>query len=118
MRGHAAFSRVFASGRRFDGPRIRCYIRLEPSDHSELQTGYAVSSRTFNAVRRNRLRRLMRAGFAAQRQPLLEALGRAGKSGAMVLFFRGVPGEDVRRLNVHPISVEITRLCRHVVEKL
>jgi hypothetical protein len=60
----------------------------------------------------------MRAAFAPQRQLLLEALGRAGKSGSMVLFFRGAPGEDVRRLMVHPISAEIARLCGHVVEKL
>jgi hypothetical protein len=69
-------------------------------------------------VKRNRIRRLMRVGFAPQRKPLLEALGRAGKSGAIVLFFRGAPGEDVRRLKVHPISAEIGRLCRQVVEKL
>jgi hypothetical protein len=60
----------------------------------------------------------MRAGFTPQRQQLLEALGRAGKSGAMVLFFRGAPGEDVRRLKVHPISAEIARICRQVIEKL
>jgi len=60
----------------------------------------------------------MRAAFAPQYEPLREALGRAGVSGSMVFFFRGSPGEDVRRLKVHPISAEIARLCRLVVEKL
>jgi hypothetical protein len=60
----------------------------------------------------------MRTAFTSQRPVLLEGLARAGMSGSVVWFFRGEPGEDVRRLKLDSVSTEIARLCRRVVEKL
>lgn len=114
LRGHAAFSRVFASGRRIEGALVRCVAVIEPAPIPELRIGYAVSSKAYSAVWRNRLRRLMREAVAAHRGPLEAALRRGGMSGSIVFSFNQRAGADVRKLTLPPIATEIGGHCRRL----
>jgi len=114
LRGHAAFSRVFAAGRRFEGVLVRCIVVLEPASNPEMNVGYAVPSRAYTAVWRNRLRRLMREGFARERDSLKEALERRGMSASIIFAFKPQGQSLARRLKLEPVSAEITALCSRV----
>lgn len=115
LRGDAAFSRVFASGRRIDGTLVRCVVILQPARDPELRVGYAVSSRAYTAVLRNRLRRLMREAFAEQQESLLESLQRRGMSASIVFSFKSYTQADVRRLKVHPIRMDVSGICKQLL---
>ena len=114
LRGVAAFSRVFASGRRIEGALVRCIVMVEPAPDPELRIGFAVSSKAYSAVWRNRLRRLMREAVAAHRGPLEEALHRGGMSASIIFSFNQRAGADVRKLTLSPIAEEIQRHCRRL----
>lgn len=111
LRGHGAFSRVFAAGRRLEGTLLRCIALLEPAPNPEMNVGYAVSSRTCTAVWRNRLRRLMREGFAPQREALEEDLRRKGMSASVVFVFKPVELSSIRRMKLEAVRKEIADLC-------
>ncbi len=111
LRGHAAFGRVFAAGRRLEGTLLRCIVVLEPAPNPQMNVGYAVSSRVYTAVWRNRLRRLMREGFALQQESLAEALQRRGMSASIVFAFKPHPQSFIRRLKLQPVGEEIADLC-------
>lgn len=114
LRGRSAFSRVFALGQRIDGTLVRSVALVEASGHSSLRVGYAVSSRTYGAVRRNRLRRLLREAFRTEREPLLVALRAAGRSAEVIFSLRKIPAAEAARLKLHPIHSDVTKICRQL----
>lgn len=118
LRGYGAFRRVFALGQRVDGTLVRCAVLVEMSAQTGLRVGYAVSSRAHNAVRRNRLRRLMREAFARERGLLLEEVGEKGRSLSLVFSFKGGPGVDIRRLKLPVVHADIAGICRQLRKKL
>ncbi len=76
-----------------------------------MNVGYAVSSKTCTAVWRNRLRRLMREGFAPQREGLVEDLRRRGMSASIIFVFKPGAQSCIRRLKLKPVREEIADLC-------
>ena len=83
-----------------------------------MNVGYAVSSRAYTAVRRNRLRRLMREGFARERESLRTALEQRGMSASIIFAFKPQGQSIARSLRLEPVSREIAALCTRVREML
>ena len=118
LRGRDVFSRLYASGRRADGVLIRCLFLLENASTAELLTGFAVPRRTCNAVRRNRLRRLMREAFRPEREALLSALHKSRCSARILFVFRGKRDLPVERVSFSSVRADIANLCRAVISKV
>ena len=62
------FERAFAAGRRASDGRLTIWIVLNELEHSRL--GLIVGRKHGNAVRRNRIRRILREAFRLSRQHL------------------------------------------------
>jgi len=118
LRGYAAFDRVFNGGRKLSGALTTCLYLLDYTEKASLNIGYAVSSRRFNAVRRNRLRRMMREAVRQECAPLFDALMRHSVSASLVLVFRAHPNADVRCLPLSSFRQDIAGLFRRLAEKL
>jgi ribonuclease P protein component len=118
LRGHGAFRRVFALGQRVDGKLVRCTARIEGSSGVDLRAGFAVSSRAYGAVQRNRLRRLMREAFVQEESLLLEALAAKGRSLDVVFTFRSGGATEVRRLKLQAVRVDMAGICRQLIKML
>jgi hypothetical protein len=97
-----------------DGALVRVFALVEPSGRSSLRVGYAVSSRTYGAVRRNRIRRLMREAFRGEREPLLESLRAGGSSVELIFSLRKIPPAEAARLKLHPVRSDIAQICRQL----
>lgn len=97
---------------------MRCLVILEPASNPEMNVGYAVSSRAYTAVRRNRLRRLMREGFRGHQETLQDALHQRGVSASIIFAFKPQAESAVRRLNGGPVTAEIGALCARLQEML
>ncbi len=118
LRGPRAFTDLMTGGDSLDGELMRCWFRTGSGEGPPLVAGFAVSSRRYSAVRRNRLRRLMRAAFDGEHDGLVTALNASGKNLAMVFLFKGRRGLDERRLGLEPVRRDLAALCRSVAARL
>jgi ribonuclease P protein component len=116
LRGRGAFSSLFEQGTKLDSGLLRCFFRYERGAGTPLRAGFSVSSRTFNAVKRNRIRRLMRAAFDAEAAPLRSAAGSGVIS--MAIVFRGRPGYRVERLPLAAVRNDMRVLCRECAARV
>ena len=57
------FGHTMLRGGQIEGKFLRCYYLLSEESETPLRVGFAVSSRVFNAVRRNRIKRMLREAF-------------------------------------------------------
>jgi ribonuclease P protein component len=118
LRGFESFNRVFTGGRRVAGPLIQCVYLLESSRPPSLRAGYAVSHKSYPAVRRNRLRRLMREAFRLESNPLREAVLHHRMSADLIFLFRPKSEVHVDRLTIFPVRTEIAGFCKRIRERI
>lgn len=95
-----------------------CVYLIERTEKAALHVGFAVSSKRFNAVRRNRVRRLMREAVRSECAPLCVALAQHSVSADLVLVFRGRPESDVRRLSLAPLRADVASVFGRLAERL
>jgi len=111
LRGRGAFASVYAGGTKLEGTVLRCFFRIDRGAGTLLRAGFSVSSRNFNAVQRNRIRRLMRVAFDGEAGWLRRAVG-ADRCVAMVFIFKGRKGFAVTQLKLEQVRTDISSLCR------
>jgi ribonuclease P protein component len=120
LRGYAAFDRVLNGGRKIGGALTLCVYLIERTERAALHVGYAVSSKRFNAVRRNRVRRLMREAVRFESVQLCRVLAELSFSADLVFIFRPRPDVDTQRLSLAPMRADIAdvlgRLAARIVE--
>jgi ribonuclease P protein component len=116
LRGRNSFKRVALTGKRIDAGILRCSFC--PNGDGGVQVGFKVPSRNLNAVKRNRIRRLMREAFTVERGKLDEALGRSTTGVEMMIFFKGAKGVAVERLTLAAIRNDIRSICHSIAGKL
>jgi ribonuclease P protein component len=118
LRGFAAFDRVFRDGRRTSGALLHCMYTVERAERVVLRVGFAVSSKQYHAVRRNRLRRLMREAFRSEVESLYGALERVHSCADLIFLFRPKTPLPVERLSVFPVREDMAAICRRIIVQL
>jgi len=103
---------MYRTGRRLDGDVVRCFFRWERGAGTPVRAGFSVSAKLFNAVRRNRARRVMRASFDAGREGLARARGDAPRALTLLFVYRGRPGVPAGVPDAARIREDIARMCR------
>ena len=118
LRGRTSFERVFRSGRRVEGRLFRFYFHLQSASQSGICVGYAVPARSLPAVRRNRVRRLMREAFRAEGAVLESWLQGRRELLEAVLVYRPTEAVDARRLALGEVRSDLARMLRRVCERV
>jgi ribonuclease P protein component len=118
LRGRGAFQRVFEGGRRLDGRLVGCIYAVGPATHGALRAGFVVSSRHLNAVRRNRVRRLLREAFRRSSLDLGRATETAVRSVEVLLVYRPRQRTETDRLTVHDVLPDVASACRTIATRL
>jgi ribonuclease P protein component len=118
LRGRGAFRNVLASGTRIDGAFLRCSFRLGELEDAPLCVGFQVSAKKYNAVRRNRLKRLMREGFRHAQMPLNELLRQRQRGVSVVVMFKGNKEVPAERTRLHHLQKDMEKFCRAIAAGL
>lgn len=118
LRGRILFKRVAQEGKRIHGRFIRCAYLLEPDAKVGVQVGFKVFARTMNAVRRNRVRRLMREAFEQERIVVDDAVNEAGVAARIILFYKGDDELDVRRMRLLHMLEDVRGICKRLAERI
>jgi ribonuclease P protein component len=110
LRGRGAFSALYREGFRLEGKVIRCFFRCEEGAGASVRAGFSVSGRQCGAVMRNRLKRLMRAAFDAEKS----VIGTRVPQGRITALFvyRGSQTKPADRLHLQDIRPDMEQFCR------
>jgi RNase P protein component len=65
--GFGAFTRVITRGKRYEKKPIKAFVSLSKSANPAIRIGYTVTKGIRKAVQRNRIKRLMREAFRANK---------------------------------------------------
>jgi ribonuclease P protein component len=118
LRGRGAFQRVFEGGRRLDGRLVGCIYTVGQETRGAVRAGFVVSSKHLNAVRRNRVRRLLREAFRRSSDTLGRAAEDAGRPVELVLVYRPRQRTETDRLTLHDVLPDVTSACRTIAARL
>jgi ribonuclease P protein component len=105
LRGHDAFGRLFREGEGLR--RGELVLKYLASDHPEgnVHAGFVVRRNAGSAVRRNRLRRLLREAYRRERSGFVDTLP-GGITVDMVILWSGTP-EGALRPSFEAISAQM-----------
>ncbi|MBX2990770.1 MAG: ribonuclease P protein component [Bacteroidetes bacterium] len=118
LRGRTLFKRIAQSGNRLDGRLFRCsYLLLHQCDEP-FQVAFRVPSRNLNAVRRNRLKRLMREAFLAERGNLDSSLAKSNTRLGMTISYKGSKGISVERVSLSQVRSDIGKFVHFITSRL
>ena len=118
LRGRDLFKRVALKGKRVDTGLFRCTYVARRADQVGLQVGFKVPSKKLNAVRRNRIRRLMREGFSARRSELDQALETAKAEVQMMIVFKAVQVMPIEKLRLSMLLDDLDAICHTIANRL
>lgn len=116
LRGRGVFRTLITGGRRLDGTVLRCYYRTVPREPRPLQIGVGMQDRGSGAVRRNRVRRRIRAAVDLERHRLTAAS--TDRSSSLLVLFTLRRGADPVRTGFPAIHADLARLCTTLLARL
>lgn len=118
LRSRALFKRTALSGSRLHGKHLRCTYVIHSEGEARLQIAFKVSSRYFNAVRRNRLRRLMREATDKERWILDAQLESLSAKVSMILTYKGRKGMRVELIKLPQVREDAAVFFKSVASLL
>ncbi len=118
LRGRSVFARIHTSGQRVEAGICRCMFVLDRSHAGKVFVAFTVPSAGLPAVRRNRIRRLMREAFRHERDVLLQRVVGRDDSIQMILRYAGGKAGPTDRPMLAPFRRDIAAVCRALAARL
>jgi ribonuclease P protein component len=114
LRGRGSFLSLYRSGRKLDGEVLRCFFRWEIGAGTRVRAGFSISAKKYNAVKRNRARRLMRAAYDLEREGLAGAAEKTGGVLSMVVVYVGGKDRTTARFIFESVREDMSSICRKI----
>jgi ribonuclease P protein component len=118
LRGGRSFRNILTSGERFESRLVRAFCVLNKKHDVALKVGVAVSSNVGRAVRRNRLKRLMREAISGEKISLVTALEKVQLHASLVFLFVGMKDPGIERVKLELLQQELKMLCGVLLKRV
>jgi ribonuclease P protein component len=86
LRGFGTFTRVIVRGKRYEKQPIKAFVCSFPSTKTLLYVGYAVTKKVKTAAERNRIKRLMREAFRANKTSFMKQINAETRTEIVFMF--------------------------------
>ena len=118
LRGYSVFSDILKNGESIHSSALQCYVKKKKKERNtpSVCVGFAVPRRDVSlAVDRNRVKRLLREAFRANKELLNEAAVNADVELALIFIFRNGRRADVRRLRYASIERDVKDVMSKII---
>jgi ribonuclease P protein component len=112
LRGRGAFREVLTKGRRLQGTHIFCYLLRVNSERKKavpVQAGFAVSRSVKSAVKRNRVRRVMREAYRLNKGKVMKFALEQERCFKIVFLYKENTGKNISELKLKDIDLDIQK---------
>lgn len=79
-----------------------------------MRAGFSISAKKYNAVKRNRARRLMRAAYDLEREGLARAAEQAGGALSVLFVYNGAKDVKPARFGFECVRGDMSSICRKI----
>jgi RNase P protein component len=97
---------------------VGCIYSVGSEAHGALHAGFVVSSKHLNAVRRNRVRRILREAFRRSSADLGRTAQDAGRSVELLLIYRPRQRTETDRVTLKDLLPDVASACRTIAARL
>jgi len=99
---------------RLEGDLLRLFFRSVRGAGTQVRAGFSVSARLFNAVSRNRVRRLLRRAFEVEGPKVKARAEASGCDLEMLFVYKGSPSLLPNRMRLSDVLQEMAELCSRI----
>ena len=97
---------------------MQCSSQVLASDSPGISVGFLVPRRTHSAVRRNRLKRLMREAFRKEQDVLFDVVKEKRLHASILFFFSGKKNRNANLIRFKEVHEDVAKFVRLVLLKL
>ena len=110
LSGFGTFTRVITRGKRHEKQSIKAFVFSSLSKRTSLHVGYAVSKKIRAAAHRNRLKRLMREAFLANKADFIKQLS-SGTLIEIVFMYNGNTELTPTMVRFSSVTQALSAIC-------
>ena len=121
LRSREEFKFIALNGKRIEGVLLRCKYVVSHEGNAQIRIGFKVfsdskkgASSKLNAVRRNRIRRLMREAFSRELSTLYSQQTSLPRPVGIIVFYKGAKDVVVERISLAQIQVDMRLFCHAI----
>jgi len=110
LRGFGTFTRVIARGKRYEKQPIKAFVCSTLSINTSLRIGYTVTKKIRKASQRNRLKRLMREAFRANKEGY-RTIVKTGTMSEIIFMYNSSIKTAPKKVDFSTINNALYALC-------
>jgi len=118
LRGRGQFGDVITQGRKVPARLLRAAYVVTERDGGLVRCGISIARQTGNAVRRNRIKRLIREAIRLERSDLQNVSSQANVGVDIVFRFRPVGVPPIRQISLQHIIPEVRKIFGTIVTRM